>query len=370
MGFKKNRFKIICGVFLLCGCLILTTINLLSNKGIYITEWDNYYNENNIVFFYEDTINEKLEMLNSKYKIKEQVSDSNSEFDKVFEAVSIARNMMDVDNVISTSLNNGYDILLNKSQSNKISSKDMAIVARDFVNCLGIKSRIGLFRKADSKYHLDVEYYVLEYWSTEYNKWIMIDVSKLGYFEDEDRKLSAVEVMNSDMKKVSFISNVSQMDYKNVISRFFDSYTLSIENSSQFRRSNCNVTYIKNDYALEYKIKNKFIPPTVFTKETKLFEKSPFNKLVGEDEKAYLLICKPASDNDEDKEQDYNSGEKIFITAFKDDMVLNSFYLNVNSYGYEKIEHNKEVELKKGENTIELSLDGENTISSMTIDNK
>ena len=48
---NKNRFKILCGIFLLTGGILLTIMNLISNKGVEIVKWDNYYNENNIVFF-------------------------------------------------------------------------------------------------------------------------------------------------------------------------------------------------------------------------------------------------------------------------------------------------------------------------------
>lgn len=373
---KKNRFKILCGLLLLAGSLLLTMINIISNKGVKISEWNNFYNENNIVFFYEEFPNEKIDLLNSTYKIKDKVQDSETELDKVIKTLDIVRSKIKVESSENTGLNNGYDILSRKTQSNKASFKDMAIVSRDFINSLGITSRIGVFRKGQTKYHSDIEYYVLEYWSTEYNKWIMVDVKYGGYFEDGDKKLSAVEVINSDMNKISYIGEASQLDYKNNISKYFDSYSVAIENSSEKNRSNCNVTYIKDDSAVEYKIKKKFAPPTVFTKETKLFEKSPFDKLVGSDEKAYILVCGAISNNEDEAEQKKQVKDKdlkensVFIAAFKDDKVLKSFYLNVNGQGYEKIDENKEIELKKGNNTIELSLDGQNTMTSVTIEKK
>lgn len=369
MGLKKNKFKILSGVILLSGCILLTVMNLLSNKGDKVIEWNNYYNEDNIVFFYEDSTNEKLDMLNKTYKIKEQVSDCNSEFEKVLKAVNIVKNTMSVKDIESTGFNNGYDILQVKSQSHKSSFKDMAIVARDVVNSIGVKSRIGFYRKGESKYHSEIEYYVLEYWSNEYNKWIMIDFTDNGYFEDRETKLSAVEVINSDIEKISYMGNTSQIDYKNNISKFFDSYTVSIENSNEKKRSNCNVTYIKNDSAIEYKIKGKFVPPAVFTTETKLFEKSPFNKLIGQDENAYMLICGAITNINEDQEKK-EKDNSIYIAAFQSDEVLDSFYLRVNGSEYENVKANKKVDLEKGNNLIELSIDGQNTVSSITIERK
>lgn len=369
---KKNRFKILCGILLLVGCVILTIINSISNKGVKITEWNNFYNENNIVFFYEELPNEKLELLSSTYKINDNVADSTTELDKVMKIMGTVRNIITIDSIDNTDLNNGYDILSRKTQSNKASFKDFAIVSRDFLNSLGIISRIGVFRKGNSEYHSDIEYYVIEYWSTEYNKWIMIDLKYGGYFEEDDRKLSAVEVINSDMNKISYIGDASQLDYKNNIAKYFDSYSLAIENSSQKRRSNCNVTYIRDDSAVQYRIKNSFAPPTVFTKETKLFEKSPFDKFVGSDEKAYILVCGAISHNQDESENKKRDSKEnsVLIAAFKDDRVLKSFYLNINGKGYEEVEENKEIELEKGNNIIELSLDGQNTMTSVTIEKK
>ena len=371
---KKNRFKILCGIFLFIGAAILTIINVISNKGVKVAEWNNFYNENNIVFFYETYPNERIDLLDSTYKINEQVKDSETEFEQVLKAVDIVRNMIQVDNINDTGLNDGYEILSRKTQSNKASFKDMAIVARDFVNSLGIKSRIGVFRKGNTKYSSDIQYYVLEYWSSQYNKWVMIDFNDCGYFENGDRKLSAIEVINSNMKKISYMGNTSQLEYKNNLSKYFDSYSVAIENSAEKKRSNCIVTYIKNEDAVEYKIKNSFASPTIFTKETKLFEKSPFDKLVGSDEKAYLLIFGAISNNENGNNKGNNKKDEkdtsIYVSAFKDDKTIDFFYLNINGQGYEEVEKNKELELKKGNNTIELSLDGQNTMTSVTIEKK
>ena len=315
MGGKKNKFKILSGMVLLIACIILTVVNFSANKIDRIIEWNNYYNEDNIVFFYEDSSNEKLNKLTTEYNLKEEVSGCSSEFEKVLKAVKVLDNMVSLKDIINTGLNNGYDILKTKTHSKQVSFKDMAIIARDFVNSIGVKSRIGVFRIGNSKYESEFEYYVLEYWSNEYNKWIMIDFTDAGCFEGGQAKLSAIEVINSDIKDIFYMGETSQFDYKNKISKFLDSYTISIENSNEKKRSNCNVTYIKNETALEYKVKGQFIPPTVFTTESKLFEKSPFNKLVGDDEKAYMLICGSISDEDkieydQKKKKDKN---KIYI---------------------------------------------------------
>ena len=59
----------------------------------------------------------------------------------------------------------------------------------------------------------------------------------------------------------------------------------------------------------------------------------------------------------------YKKEEPIYI-------LINSYYLNINGQGYEQVENNKEVKLENGSNTIELSLDGQNTMTSVVIEKK
>lgn len=378
---KSNKMKIIAGIILIvCVPMIMLYAKSKYSQGINITKWDNYYDENNIVFFYEDSKNSKNTLLNETYKISDYVSNEEKEFDRVLKATNIVKNLVEKDDVLETGLNNAFDILEKKVGSKKVNFKDMAIIARDVVNCTGVRTRIGVFRKGNAQHSTNYEYYVIEYWSTELNKWIMIDFLDQGYFEDET-KLSAIEVLNCNMKKVPYVGNTSQKDYKNNINSFLDSYSVNIENSNVSKRSNCSVTYVKNDRALEIKFKNKYPSPTIFTKEIQLFEKSPFNDLVNEDEKAYLLVC-PSKLTEHSKDEADNRqsasgsqtdevkviGDKVLISAFKDDKVMKSFYLSINGSGFEKIDDYKEYVLEKGTTTIDLSIDGQSITSSVSIE--
>lgn len=377
---KSNKMKIIAGIIIILGLPILSLYAKAKySQGINVTKWDNYYDENNIVFFYEDSYNENNVMLDKKYKISEYVSNEEKEFDRVLKATTIVKELVEKDDVPETGLDNAMDILKKKGDSKKVNFKDMAIIARDIVNCTGVKTRIGVFRKGDAQKTSNYEYYVLEYWSTELNKWVMVDFLDKGYFE-KDTKLSAVEVLNGNLRKIPYNGNTGQKDYKNNLNKYLDSYSVNIENSNKNVRSNCMVTYIKDDSALQLKYKNKYASPTIFTKNTQLFEKSPFNDLVYEDKKAYLLICpskltessKDKSKNTEDVSKNSADetkvvGEKVLISAFKDDKVIKSYYLKINGSDYEKIEGFKEIKLENGTTTIELSIDGSTSVSSVSI---
>lgn len=379
---KANKFKIIAGIILIIGLpMMMLYAKAKYSEGINITKWDNYYDENNIVFFYEDSKNEKNTLLNEKYNISDYTNTEEKEFDRVLKATNIVKSLVEKDDVLETGLNNAYDILEKKGDSKKVNFKDMAIIARDVVNCTGIKTRIGVFRKGDAQHSSNYEYYVIEYWSTELNKWVMIDFLDQGYFDDDQGKLSAMEVLNCNLKKTPYTGNTAQKDYKNNLNKFLSSYSVNIENSNTSKRSNCSVTYIKNNNALEIKFKNKYPSPTIFTKETQLFEKSPFNDLVKHDEKAYLLICpskltEHSKDNPKDTGSSSESetdevkvvGDKVLISAFQDDKVMKSFYLNINGSGFEEVEDYKEYVLEKGTTTIELSTDGTTVVSSVAID--
>ena len=166
------------------------------------------------------------------------------------------------------------------------------------------------------------------------------------------------------------------------MNKYLDSYSVNIENSNTSKRSNCSITYIKNDRALEIKFKNKYPSPTIFTKQTQLFEKSPFNDLIQDDEKAYLLVCPSkltehnknnkldasAASADSKEDEVKVIGDKVLISAFKDDKVMKSFYLSINGSNFEEVEDYKEYVLEKGTTTIDLSIDGNTIISSVAIE--
>lgn len=360
---KSNIFKIILGMILIGGGVVLAIVNQMTYKGIKVIEWDNYYNENNIAFFYEDFSNKKIKFLEDTYNLKETTKDEKSELDKAIKITKIANKIVEYDDIESKNLNSAYEILVEKGDRKKVSNRDLAIITRDMLNSIGINSRIGIYRSGDAQFKAKYEYYIVEFWSQEYSKWIAIDCIDQGYFMKGDNKLSAIEVLTNNFRDISYLGKSSQKDYKNKLKRYLDSYSLQIDNTILKEKSNSYVTYIKDNDALEIKYINKVAPPTIFTTETKLFEKSPYERRIGTDEKAYLILSLMNSKNEETNEKLV----ELIIAGFKDGSVIKDCYININGEGYEPIEKYKKIELRKGKTRIELSLDGQTTISNVYI---
>lgn len=371
MGSRSNinKIKIILGILLLGSAIVMSILNAKNPKGIDVVSWDNYYNENNIVFFYGNPLDEDLKRLDSIYKVNELVKGETFEIDKVLKTVDILDNIVECDDVKETEFRSGYKILLEKGESKKVSKRDMAIIERDLLAAAGLNSRIGIFRRDNAQFVKNPEYYVVEYWSTQYNKWIMIDFFDRGYFLEGDNKLSSVEVLTKDLKRIAYLGKSSQKDYKNKIKEYLNSYSLPIDNTTSVSKSNSYITYVKDNNSVEIKLENKFLPPTIFTEELKLFEKSPFDKQIATDEKAYIILGKSSSKSNENS---YSSKDKnairLVVGGFKDDKIMDKYYLNINDSGYEEVNRYKEIDLNQGVTKIDLSLDGINKTSSIVID--
>ena len=362
---KKNMIKIILAIIIIFCAIVLCLLNQFNHKGIIIAQWNNYYDENNIVFFYDESINEKVNYLNEKFKISDAVSGEKEELDKVLKICKIAGTAVDYDDIADANLNSGYDILREKEKNNskKVSRKDFNIITRDMLASVGIKSRIGYFRTANSQFKEKTKYSVLEFWSNKAGKWIVIDCVDNGYFMYGDNRVSALEILNTGIRKISYLGNTSQKDYKNKLKRYLDSYTIDIDNTVNRNRSNSEVCYLKDEGALEIKWCNSYAPPTIFTQSAVLFEKSPFDNAVTKDEKAYLIVSLIEMKSEDNKSTDTGA----IIAGFRDGRVMSEYYLNTNNSGYKKIDKYDKIKLEKGVTDIKLSIDGENEISSVTI---
>ncbi|MBE6071383.1 MAG: hypothetical protein E7208_05435 [Clostridium butyricum] len=360
---KSNIFKIILGLIIIVGGVVLAIVNQMTYKGIKVVEWDNYYNENNIAFFYEDLSNDKIKFLEDTYHLKEAIKNEKSELEKAINITKIANKIVEYDDIESKNLNSAYDILVEKGDRKKVSNRDLAIITRDMLNSIGINSRVGIYRSGNAQFKAKSKYYIVEFWSQEYSKWVAIDCIDQGYFMKDNTKLSAIEVLTNNFRDISYLGKSSQKDYKNKIKKYLDSYSLQIDNTILNKKSNSYVTYIKDTDALELKYINEFAPPTIFTQETKLFEKSPYERRIGTDEKAYLILSLMTSKNEETKEK----LTELIIAGFKDGSIVKDCYININGEGYKQVEKYTKIELKKGKTRIELSLDGQTTISNVYI---
>ncbi|MBW6411223.1 hypothetical protein KYD98_14110 [Clostridium sp. YB-6] len=340
-------------------------------KEFEVLTWNNYYNENNIAFFYENSDEKKIKLLESTYTVKNIIDKETSELDKVLKTTDILNSIIKYDDVADLDLKSGYDILKEKGNSKKASANNMAIIERDLLTSIGLTSRVGVFRSRNSNNNSNPEYYVVEYWSKEKNKWVMIDFLDRGYFKEEDNILSASELMNKDINKLSYTGNTKDKNYKNDLNKYLNSYTIPIDNTVKSIKSNAYITYVTNKHSVEIKLKNKFLPPTIYTEETKLLEKDPQNNKIGNDEKAYIILMKKNDlvevANANEGKKDASKKDTIIVGAFKNGKIVDNYYLNINDGGYEKVNKYKEVEMELGQTSIDLSLDGKNLINNINL---
>ncbi|NFI95701.1 hypothetical protein FC961_15115 [Clostridium botulinum] len=367
----KNRLKAIL-VFLICIILFVVHFSKINQvKEIEVLTWENYYNENNIAFFYDDENNEKIKSLDNTYKVKEVLNESDKEIDKALKSIDILNAICQYDDIDDLKQKSAYDIFKKLGGRRKVSAKDMAIIERDLLASYGFKSRVGAFKMKDAAFEDKYNYYVVEYWSNENNKWVMIDPLDKGYFRERDTLLSAIEVMTKEFNPLFYEGKTKEKEYKNNLKKYFGSYSIEIDNTIKNNKSNTSITYIKNEKALELKFKDEFGAPTIFTQETKLFEKSPEDIKVGQDEKAYLILMEKQdlvkiTENNQGKDQNKDSIFMI-LGAFKDGKIMDEYYLSTNNSEYEKINKYKEIEIPKGETELNLSIDGVNVISKIIL---
>ena len=226
---NKNKFKlvkVILFALIIIGCATLYFKNFSNNKGLRVIEWDNIYNDNNITLFYQD-IEEKpnsIKKLDSVYSVSKIVNNNKSELEKVLQTVDILKSIIEYDDVDSSVAKDGYAILEEKGGNKKVSDRDMAIIERDILLAAGFVARVGEFRKEVPQFQKNPSYYVVEYWSKENNKWIMVDFKDKGYLEKGGVKLSSIEVLGEKLKDLTYIGNSSQNDYRKKISKYLSSY--------------------------------------------------------------------------------------------------------------------------------------------------
>lgn len=355
--------KVLVLVCIIALCIGLYLNNVSKHKGIRITKWDNVYNENNITLFYEDMtqISEKsvIKQLNEKFKIQDIVKLENGDIEKALKAIDILHNITEYDDVEDSKSFNAIGILQEKGERKKASGRDMAVIERDILLACGLNARVGEFRKLNPQFESKPSYYVVEYWSSKYNKWVMMDIIDKGYLEKDNVPLSAIEAIESNLKDVIYVGTSAQNTYKKNLKKYLGSYTINIDGTVDMKKSNSYITYFEDNEAIDLKLGESFAPPTIYTNERDMFIREPGKQIEGKDSKAYLLLMKKPLEGTEE----YN----FIIGGFQDGKIMKEYYIRQNSGDMKKVDMYDEMTLDVGENKIELSLDGVNIISSITI---
>ena len=345
----KKLLKIII-VAALLGGLGYAIYDLIKPKEKYeIKLWDNIYNGDSIALFYEEGKDLRIEMLRAIYNL-DKIAKEDDEIKYILKIVEAAGEVVTLGDVNDTKALNGYDIIRLTGEKKTVSEKDMSIIIRDFITSAGYNARIGEIRcskKDEDKYD---RYYIVEYYSDKYKKWIAIDIVDGGYFTFENTPCSGVELVERKKTELKYIGNISSEEYFSNKKNLFKSYTIMIDNTVDRIKSNSVITYItsKEDIALTYG--DETLMPTIYTENTALFTQSPEVELVTEDDKAYIILMKS-------EEEDV---ERFVVGGFKDGSIMDEYYVGRNDGSFEKVNEYFEVELIKGENMISISCDGIN----------
>lgn len=340
--------------------------------GYKVITWDNIYNESNIKLFYSSKDDVSLTTLDDVYKINEITKEQGSLHDRVLNIVDIVHTVVEFDDVKDTNLSSGYAILKEKNTAKKVSQKDMAVILKDFISSQGINARVGEFRGQIGKVNKEENYYVVEYWNSDFNKWVMIDFRDKGYFSNKKIPCSAIEVLEYELNDFSYIGKTEKKKHLSKFNKALDSYTIGIDNTVSRSKSNSYITYLyKGMDSLGVEFKKKFIEPSIFTDEKYLFEKSPNDNVISEDSKAYIILMKkydkslPEAQDDEKTEEIKN--DKVIVGAFQNARIIPNYFIRVNDGDFETVESYHEYNFIKGKNKIDISLDGINVISSVEI---
>lgn len=350
-------------VLLIIGIGFVFIYNNKFSKGLNIKKWDNIYNENNINFFYSSEDDDKIEILKQTNNLEEKVKDEKDMLKKAISVIGVINETITFDDISNTTRINGFDILKDKSGSKKASARDLGIIYRDSLESLGYTARLGEFKRTNASFNKEKSYYVVEYWSKEYNKWIMIDFIDKGYFDNKGFPCSAMELLDVDIRNLNYNGNTDRSDYIPMLKKVLYTYTINIDNTTTMEKSNTYITYIKDEKDISLKFKGSYLPPAIFTENKDLMNKNPIEESTSKDEKAYLVLMK----NQED-DKDSNSNKASFIIGgFKDGRIMDEYYIREKDGDFRKIKNYTDIVLTKGDNTIELSLNGEDVVSSIEI---
>lgn len=336
---------------------------------ITVENWDNIYNENNIRFYYSEKDNEKIKALNSSYSISEEAKKIDDKLERAVKVSELLKNVITYDIAEDSKGINGFDILRERAGYTTASARDVAIIYRDFLQSVDLNARVGEFRRTNALKMKQKSYFVVEFWSEEYSKWIMIDFINDGYFDNQGFPCSAIEVLEGNLEALNYngkadVKKFSWRDNNTNITEALYTYTIAIDNTTDMKQSNTYITYTKTTEDIVMQYQGKAIKPTIYTQNKELMNKNPMDKTINNDEKAYIILMKKESSNEEVGENEYTLG------SFQNSKILRNYYIKVNSGEFNKIRDYSDLNLEKGLNTIELSLDGENTISKIEINYK
>lgn len=327
-------------------------------KLVEVTQWDNFYDGNNIHFYYEDENNASIKQLKDKYKLDDVVKDSKDEMDKALKLVFWMKNKIKFQKTSISTKEDSISILEQIKNEGILSDKEHAIIFSQAASSVGLYARRGELKIKDSAFAKTKEeyyYYLCEIWNDKLGKWVMIDPGTGAYMESQGTPLSVVEIIEKGIDNVKVKNVKDEAKYIKDMKKYFYCYTINIDNNIyQSKKSNSGITYIRPGERPEIKTVDKYIAPTIFVNKTDLFKKSPKIKYENDksDKKATLIFSKDKFENDK------NSKIAFIGAAFRNSSMIKDYYISINNAPWFKVGSSFQLELMPGENSIKLSLDG------------
>lgn len=366
--FLKTRLIFIFAISLFSVMFFTACSSMNKDKGVNTKKWDNFYEDNNIQFYYSDGKSPSSQQLKSKYSIDKLVS---KEKDEISKSIKISNWLNERLKFSKNSIKSEEDVLTILEQYKKgetLSDKEFSEIFTESASSVGIYSRMGELRVKNAQHgKKDVSFMVSEIWSNKYNKWIMIDPVNSCYMTKGGVPLSAVELLKNGINSVEINGVKDRKKYVKNMERYMYSYTIAIDNNIHDTvKSNSYITYIPNNELPELKTIKGYIKPTIFVNKDILFNISPKIKYKESktDKKATLIISKK---NDDGKEGESPS---FYIAAFKDSVMVNEYYISIDGGDFGKVNKYYEIKLKEGSNSIRLSENGKDVVRDITIEYK
>ncbi|KYN76816.1 hypothetical protein A0J52_14235 [Clostridium sporogenes] len=367
---KRLKLKTVC-VFILVlfiNILFISCKGGNSNKGIIVEKWDNFYEGNNIHFYYSDGKSPNPQQLKSKYSLDKLTSKGKDDIDKALKITSWLNNKLKFSKNSIKTEDDPLTILEKYKEGETVSDKEFNEIFTEAISSVGIYSRIGEFRVKDAQHSKKDDFFMVsEIWSDKYKKWIMIDVVNSCYMKKAGVPLSAIEVLNNGISNLEVNGVKDKNKYIKKMERYFYSYTIGIDNNIHDGvKSNSYITYISKGQVPELKTIKGYIKPTIFVNNDSLFTISPKTqyKDLQNDKKPTLIISKK---NTEGKEEETPS---FYVASFKDSVMVKEFYISVNGADFGKVNNIFELKLKEGQNSIKLSENGKDVPREVIVNYK
>lgn len=369
---RRSRVKVFfIWVLIIIGFAIGMKIKFSQDdSGLRVVKWSNYYDGKNIHFYYGSSEKSILDSLKETYQLEKVVGKEKNDFNKSLKLMKwVKDNLNYKEGTKSLNKEVGAADILEESIINKkkkyYSNEECITVFNECAIALDITSRIGEITALDSNKQKE-SFKVCEIWSSKYNKWIMIDVSNGCYLTYKGMPSSAIEIIEKGIDSFEVEGIENSKKYKKNIGMLFGTYTIPIDNSIYGRKnSNSYVVFQKNDDCIEIPIDICMNYPAIFTKNSSLFNLSPYNKFIDKkDDKIPTLIFAKNNSTKNNNEIQFYGG------VFKDSLMIKKYYISINNSPFREINDYFDLPIKNGMNAVKLSVDGKNVIREATFELK